>query len=237
MPSVDGVRVRVGDLEPVGGVDLGLELDRLDRRALQPQRLRAVAASPPVACTCSVRVSVSGLYCSAITEQDAGVRVDLHEAAREEAGREGHVPSPSSILRSRCREDRRRRRDGRSCRQPNMTRRSARARVSSVARRAGSSASRRPADREAGAVVDAAVGFDVGVAQHLDPLVRRTRRVVRGRPEATADSAADEPGTGLRRVSGRWGRRSRRGDAPPPSRTGPDGRPRPTRTVMIRGPP
>ena len=41
----DCVGVLVGILELVGRVDLGLELDRLDRRALQPERLRAVAAA------------------------------------------------------------------------------------------------------------------------------------------------------------------------------------------------
>src|SRR5262245_64347582 len=42
--ELDGIRVRVGVVEPVGRVDLGLELDRLDGRALQPQCHRAVAA-------------------------------------------------------------------------------------------------------------------------------------------------------------------------------------------------
>ena len=37
--------VAVGKLELVGGVDLGLELDALDRRALEPERLRALAGA------------------------------------------------------------------------------------------------------------------------------------------------------------------------------------------------
>ena len=53
--ELDRVRVRLGIVELVGRVDLGLELDRLDRGALQPQRLRAVAAAlaaapAPAAC-------------------------------------------------------------------------------------------------------------------------------------------------------------------------------------------
>ena len=41
----DGVGVAVGEFELVGGVDLGVELDRLDRRPLEPERLRALAAA------------------------------------------------------------------------------------------------------------------------------------------------------------------------------------------------
>ena len=36
--------VLVRELELIGGVDLGIELDRLDRRAGEPQRFRTVAA-------------------------------------------------------------------------------------------------------------------------------------------------------------------------------------------------
>ena len=66
MPSSTALGVLVGKLELVGGVDLGLELDRLDRRALEAHRLDAVAALAAGLCACSVRVSVSGLYCSAM---------------------------------------------------------------------------------------------------------------------------------------------------------------------------
>ena len=43
----DLARRTVVPLELVGRVDLDVDLDRLDRRALEPQRLAAVAASPP----------------------------------------------------------------------------------------------------------------------------------------------------------------------------------------------
>jgi hypothetical protein len=38
-------------LEEIGGVDLGLELDRLDGRPLEAKRLRALWPSPPTPCT------------------------------------------------------------------------------------------------------------------------------------------------------------------------------------------
>ena len=67
--------------------------------ALQAQRLRAVAAvARRRACTCSVRVSVSGLYWSAITRSTcAGLGIDLDEAALEQPRRERcHRPLTSA---------------------------------------------------------------------------------------------------------------------------------------------
>ena len=52
-------RILIGKLELIGRVDLGVELDRLDRRALEAQRLDRSPPSPPAAWTCSVRVSES----------------------------------------------------------------------------------------------------------------------------------------------------------------------------------
>ena len=41
----DRVRVVLGELELVGGVELRVELDRLDRRSGEPESLRAVAVA------------------------------------------------------------------------------------------------------------------------------------------------------------------------------------------------
>ena len=69
--GLDRVGVLVGELELVGGVELGLERDRLDGRPLQPQRLRAVGlvAAPPA--PASERCSVSEAYCSAMIRTTA----------------------------------------------------------------------------------------------------------------------------------------------------------------------
>jgi len=44
-PEPHGVRVLLGMFECVGRVDLGLDLDRFDRRALESERLGALAAA------------------------------------------------------------------------------------------------------------------------------------------------------------------------------------------------
>ena len=67
--GLDAERDRVGRsgvLEPLGRVDLRLELDRLDGGAAAAGAPRSGSPVSPLACTCSVRVSVSGLYWSAI---------------------------------------------------------------------------------------------------------------------------------------------------------------------------
>jgi hypothetical protein len=90
------VRVLVGELKLVGRVDLGFELDGLDRRPRQAQRLRAVAAL------------ADGLHLKAAAERvrvvlqrddaldDRGLRVDEHDAALQQprrVGEGGHVNS------------------------------------------------------------------------------------------------------------------------------------------------
>ena len=40
MPLSTGARILIGEFELVGGVDLGVELDGLDRRSLEAQGLR-----------------------------------------------------------------------------------------------------------------------------------------------------------------------------------------------------
>ena len=45
MPNCNGVRVLLRMLERIGGVDLGFELDRLDGRTLETERLRALASA------------------------------------------------------------------------------------------------------------------------------------------------------------------------------------------------
>ena len=79
-------RVLVGELQPVGGVDLRLHLEGLDRGALEPQRLRLVRA-----------VAAAGLHLQAArqgvgvvlqgdhAEQAAAGGVDLDEAALDES--------------------------------------------------------------------------------------------------------------------------------------------------------
>ncbi len=84
----DGDRVRVRVVELLGRVDLRLELDRLDRRPLQPQRLGLVGAAAGAR---RLHLQRPRERVRVVLERDraqdaARVRVDLDEAALEQAG-------------------------------------------------------------------------------------------------------------------------------------------------------
>ena len=85
----DGVGVARRVLEPVGGVDLGLELDRLDAGALEAERLRAIAALAAA----RLHLQRARERVRVVLERDhaqdpCGLRVDLDDPALQKPWRE-----------------------------------------------------------------------------------------------------------------------------------------------------
>ena len=78
------VRILIGKFQLVGGVDLGVELDRLHRRPLQPQRLRAIAALAG-----ALDLQSAGQRLGIVLQRDdplhpRRLRIDQHDAAFEQ---------------------------------------------------------------------------------------------------------------------------------------------------------
>ena len=88
-------RVRVGRrvLEGVGGVDLRLELDRLDRRAPEAQGLGTVTVLAGGLDLDGPAQRVGVVLQGKDPQHGRGPRVDLHETAPEQSGGEGHRSS------------------------------------------------------------------------------------------------------------------------------------------------
>ena len=81
-PERGRIRVLLRKLELIGRVDLGLELDRLDRRPFQAQRFRAISALRADPLRLEAARSVSGLYCSAMMRDTAPtLRIEQDDAA------------------------------------------------------------------------------------------------------------------------------------------------------------
>ena len=87
MPCAHDALVLVRELELVGGVDLGVELDRLDRRAGQPERLRAIAALGGALDLQRARQRVGIVLQDddAVRQDGERVRIEQDEAALQDA--------------------------------------------------------------------------------------------------------------------------------------------------------
>ena len=71
MPILHGGLILIGKFQLIRGVDLRIQLEGLDRRPVSRSACSDSCWPDPHACTCSVRVSVSGLYCSVMMRRTA----------------------------------------------------------------------------------------------------------------------------------------------------------------------